>query len=293
MSAPNLVALVMEVRPMKKMHVNKHMGRATNKMGLDLLKLYAPSLAETTHNNDQQKPFTASSFLDESGRLFFGEAERDTTLWLRFTGLSDSHASALLHVYERFHQRILRQEDVLIEIDYHPWQVMAVHVDDHPWAGTSTYEQLMHGVHPRKKIQMDFVTPTTFSSMGANMPLPIPKLVFGSLLTRWMDFTKQALPKETIMEFINYYVLLNEHDIETHILNVKDGGTEIGFTGYATFALSKSNKQTKKFAPDLARTLRQEYDWYARMIHLLADFAFYSGVGRKTTTGMGGVRLMK
>jgi transposase len=130
-------------------------------------------------------------------------------------------------------------------------------------------------------------------SMGANMPLPIPKLVFGSLLTRWMDFTKQALPKETIMEFINYYVLLNEHDIETHILNVKDGGTEIGFTGYATFALSKSNKQTKKFAPDLARTLRQEYDWYARMIHLLADFAFYSSVGRKTTTGMGGVRLMK
>jgi hypothetical protein len=39
--------------------------------------------------------------------------------------------------------------------------------------------------------------------------------------------------------------------------------------------------------PERASLLNTEYLWMARTINLLATFAFFSAVGRKTATGMG------
>ena len=58
------------------------------------------------------------------------------------------------------------------------------------------------------------------------------------------------------------------------------GGMQIGFTGRCGYTLPAG----------AGLPPRDEYLW--RALHLLAAFAFYAGVGAKTTMGMGTARVV-
>jgi CRISPR/Cas system endoribonuclease Cas6 (RAMP superfamily) len=69
-------------------------------------------------------------------------------------------------------------------------------------------------------------------------------------------------------------VMVSRHRIETSILNFKQGSRQIGFVGEVLFGVQRG------LIPPEAQA----------GLGLLAAFAFYSGVGIKTTTGMGMAR---
>jgi CRISPR-associated endoribonuclease Cas6 len=103
-----------------------------------------------------------------------------------------------------------------------------------------------------------------------NMPLPWPRLVFQSLANKWNAFAPMQL-------WINWadfdrQVTVARFDLKTKLLDF-GGFRQVGFVGECWFLID----------PEARVPLRHA-------LYTLAQFAFYAGVGRKTTMGMGMVR---
>jgi CRISPR-associated endoribonuclease Cas6 len=103
------------------------------------------------------------------------------------------------------------------------------------------------------------------------MPFPLPRFVFLTLAEKWNRHSPVHLGEE-IAQVLAERVLLSRYNLKTHML---DFGRyrQIGFTGRCEFRIEAENG-----------------DLWGRVPHLLADFAFYAGVGYKTTMGMGQVQ---
>ena len=149
------------------------------------------------------------------------------------------------------------------------------------WAGESSYESLAQAWlldtrRPPARLNLLFASPTAFHSGGLSVPLPLPRLVFGSLLERWNALAPLRLGDD-ILAFAEREVAISRHRLQTEALPLS-GGLHIGFTGRCTYVVPGIQR-----APD-----RSEYAW--RALHLLAAFAFYAGAGIKTTMGMGMAR---
>jgi len=126
---------------------------------------------------------------------------------------------------------------------------------------------------PSPRVSLEFASPTTFRSGGRYVPLPLPDLVFGSLLDRWQAFAPIALSPE-VRRFAAEAVAVSQYQLRTRSLPAKGGGVRVGFTGRASFV-----------------ALNRDRYWLS-VLHLLAAFAFYGGVGYQTAAGMGQVRLL-
>ena len=74
-------------------------------------------------------------------------------------------------------------------------------------------------------------------------------------------------------EFAYDHITVARHDICTRMNDFGEGKRTIGFQGRVTFELLGNT-------PDAA----------FRHVHRLADLAFFTGIGGKTTQGMGQVR---
>lgn len=109
-------------------------------------------------------------------------------------------------------------------------------------------------------------SPTSFKQKQGIQPFPLPELVFGSLHRKWNAFA----PEELHFPAIEWQGLVSVFELKTHALKL-EGGAEIGTQGWVRYHFSNEEQ--------------------ARIATILAHFACFSGVGRKTTMGMGQVKL--
>jgi CRISPR-associated endoribonuclease Cas6 len=107
-----------------------------------------------------------------------------------------------------------------------------------------------------------------------NVPLPLLDLVFGSLLDRWQAFAPLALNPD-LRRFAAEQVAVARYRLRTRALPFKPGAMQVGFSGECLFV-----------------ALRRDRYWLS-VLHLLADFAFYAGVGYQTSMGMGQARGLR
>lgn len=293
MPETDLVALVLELEAQVATFIDDHMGRALQQVGLSILGQHDPELAQRIHDTDDLKPFSVSGLM-RGERLFFGKVEVGTRTWIRLTGLSSETALALLSYARQLHLKIQAEQAPLIEIDRMPWRIVDAHLSDsHAWAGVSSYQTLIERqrqARPPESIRLRFITPTTFRSNAVNLPLPLPHLVFGGLLTRWTQFTPHRLrdlPQNQLDAYIAHHLVLSQYQLQTILVRGKQGGREIGFVGEVTYDLLRVSDHLHKHDPELEALIQAQSVWFARTIGLLADLARWSGVGRKTTTGLG------
>lgn len=292
-----LAALVIELRASRNTHLSNHMGRAVQQAGLRLLGESDPDLAQKIHDMTDEKPFTVSPLMRGSSALY-GDANVGSPAWIRLTGLRADVAMALVACHDRLKARLNAGERVYIEINRLYWDVSGIFLDNHEWAGCTSYDGLFDQYRlavPQNRLKLQFASATTFRSNGVNVPLPLPSLVFGSLLSRWQAFTSHQLlemPYEQVEAFIQHHIMLSQHNIQTALYRGKQGGKEVGFIGQVSFELLRESEHLAKHDPALEKLLSTEYTWMARTINLLTAFALYSAVGRKTTTGMGMVRVI-
>jgi CRISPR-associated endoribonuclease Cas6 len=152
---------------------------------------------------------------------------------------------------------------------------------EHPWAGQSSFEELYNNWVARgkegrlpDKVGLKFYSPTAFSLSESklDLPLPCPRLVFQSVLGKWNHFS--SIPLELDLEEVERHVGIKRHRLETKMCDFGEY-KQVGFIGECWFLID--------------RQVRAESE-LLRITNLLADFAFYAGVGRKTTMGMGQVR---
>ncbi|MGQ9675445.1 MAG: CRISPR system precrRNA processing endoribonuclease RAMP protein Cas6 [Chloroflexota bacterium] len=137
------------------------------------------------------------------------------------------------------------------------------------WRREQTWCELATTAGQQRCLSLLFASPTTFSFGQRKVPLPLPELVFGSLLKKWNTFSPFKFSSDLLALFGERLVVSEVHNLNTQML---DFGRykEKGFVGQVTY-----------------EALGPWSDEDVRALNILADFAFYAGVGYKTTMGMG------
>lgn len=248
-----------------------HLGRASYAATLARLATVDPTLAAAIHDGEGPKPLTCSSILNPPrGRqeLYLCAGER---YYVRVTGLQETVSRAL-------DACLLADPPASWELDNCLFHVEEVICDSNrdSWSGRTTYaalagQQITRSDPADRTVQLQFASPTAFKSSGVTVPVPLPGLVFGSLVERWNTFSPVTLSPD-MRRFGEEVMVISYYNLRSVPVLQKTQGLRIGGVGEATY-----------------RALGSDRYWLGVM-HMLADFAFYSGVGVQTATGMGQVR---
>jgi CRISPR-associated endoribonuclease Cas6 len=311
----DLTAVVLKLRAIQSIEIREHMGRASQEFALRMVGRCDPALAAALHPDQgghDLKPFTTSGLLWEGTTTpVYGQVRHNEQVWLRLTALTRQVSVCLDHLVnnpptkkeyeEPYKQSLIQLDDTawrnipdhvrVCMYDHRLWQLEAVYSESaqHAWAGRLNYAELAKQVeHPQRnhQLMLRFVSPTTFHSKGLDVPLPIPTLIFRSLIERWNAFAPLALAPH-LLTFVEQYVAVTKYQTKTVMLTGKPGSGHIGFVGDVMFTIKTDNPGLRKHDADLASVLKKDHEHFSNLISVLARSAFFSGVGRQTTTGMG------
>lgn len=269
-----LIAITLTLTSPTDTTVSATLGRANYAATLRALQALDPALGPHIHDGDGPKPLTCSGILNGSARRDSQQIIADEPYFVRITGLTATVSQALAAA-------LLETPPTTWSLDHHDFQLVAVTCDPaaDPWSGQTTYEtlaaaQLLQGERPNRQATLRFVTPTTFTSNNMTVPVPLPSLVFGSLVERWNTFSPVTLSPE-MRRFGEEMVALSRYRLESKAVPQKNKGLRIGAVGEATYTALGGDR------------------YWLGVLQMLADFANYSGVGAQTAQGMGQVRRVR
>lgn len=135
-----------------------------------------------------------------------------------------------------------------------------------PWANFATYQQIYdRASETERNITFHLATPIAFRQGKYDSPLPTRDNVFKSLCDRWNIYSEIQINPEIIE-----YIFPSRFDIKTEVVKNYDTHSFIGCVGEIGY-----------------RILGDAEPLVIKHINALADFAMFSGIGRKTTMGMG------
>jgi CRISPR-associated endoribonuclease Cas6 len=249
-------------------------GPVLQAMFLSLIQAGDPAISTRLHDEPGYRPFTLSSLgiYDEISHFQGFWLPRDkmlksgTACYLRVTFLED----ALFPIFSRYFLDKSEPTFVLGETEFVVTDVLSTSEGDNEWSCYLSYPELIdRAFQQRRKLKLRFLTPTSFRQGNIDLPLPLPRLVFQSYMKRFEKFYQVAFLPD-FAEQVEYYVgISNMKQIKTAVIQTKKVRL-IGFTGDVLFEIHS------KAPPELIFQL-----------NLLADFAFFCGTGKKTTSGMG------
>lgn len=288
---PTLYALIIRLVAEAGGALRATQGRLAHAAFLDLLRQVDPPLAAALHDDRGRKPFTLSPLAGlgpgRDGRL---PVRPGDAAWLRVTLLDPVIFQSFIRYFlEPGRRPRLRLEPVAFQVT----ELLST-PGSHPLAGFDSPRAMfdrwetMPLSPPHRRIVLYFRSPTVFSlkeerPLGHAPPrdprkparrmhvLPDPYLVFGELAGRW-DLLMGDDTQTGVRDYAADCVVVARHAIETHMFDFGNGRKQIGFTGRVAFEL-----------------LGREDEPFVRHLNRLADLAFYTGVGSKTTMGMGQV----
>ncbi|GAB4434080.1 MAG: CRISPR-associated endoribonuclease Cas6 [Anaerolineae bacterium] len=273
-----LTSLVITLTSPAEARLPALLGRAAQAALLAEIGRRDPALAGQLHAEPSAaapvtlRPYTA-------GNLVLGRRKQGTlhisagqSGWLRFTGLTAEVSRVL--------QAMAAEPPPTLTLDHHVFTVTGATLNpaEHPWAASTHYQELaapflLGGLErPAGRIRLSFVSPTTFKSQGRWTPLPLPELVFGSLLDRWQTFAPIALHPEA-RRFAAEAVAPGRYKLRSRGIPQKGGGVRVGFTGWAEFVALNRDR------------------YWLNILHLLAAYSFFSGVGYGAAAGLGQCRV--
>jgi CRISPR-associated endoribonuclease Cas6 len=272
---PDLLALTFTLQPTPAAADSpapRWWGRAAHALWLDVVAQLDPALAQILHDGSDLRPYTLSTLM---GRFPHGRIAADETYRLRITTLNQE-LSALL---ARAAQTGPLAPGVTLTLDYHSFRVVDVDWGESPWSGEADYttlaaDILARGSEPPRRLTMRFASPTAFRSKKRHVPVPLPELLFGSLLRRWNAFAPMAFPEE-LQRYAEECLALARYDLKTRLVAMKNQGRRPGAVGEAAYA-----------------SLCYDRYWMG-VIHALAAYARFSGAGAGVTLGMGQCRKME
>lgn len=267
----DLMALVVTVTTAQDTLLPAYAGRSIYALLMRWLNEYSPRLAQYWHDVEGIKPYTCSNLVglqrhSPEQRLL----KANHTAWFRITALNSDIVNAL--------QSCLAHPPQSIDLDDNVLVVSSLTADSaqHMWAGTSSYQSissayLLAQAIPPRRFGLEFASPTTFKQNNLNQPFPTPDLIYGSLTERWNAFSSIGISSE-FREFARWGMVVDRFDIQSARVTIMEEGKVEGTVGTVNY-----------------RTARYDRYWQS-IAALLTEYAFYSGVGRYTTMGMGQVR---
>lgn len=301
MSDCDLCSAVVILRPERVFPAEQRfLGRMAQRLFLLMLgQVGAADIAAALHSANERHPFTVSDLFQNGPQHY----------WMRVTGLTPALCQTLQHMAGALPGQVL---DIppRDSADESPWRarVETVVTAQHEWAAQSTYAALVDHAWqgPRARpLQLDFITPTVVKSVGVYRVFPEPALVFRLLYERLLKLEAFSLPFQPeithLEHFAEYFVEVRDHEIACARVPLKRGQVT-AFYGPVAYEVLANNEDFVRRAHTreskhgdaglsaIAADIQRNRQAYGRLVHLLADFAFYSGLGSFTAQGMGMVR---
>lgn len=320
LNATRLYALQLRLRPLRNGTLMPFSGELVHGAFLRCLRLTAPDVVSWLHEGQKRRFFTCSGLQFNRPVLASLKAERENihlpldpqeTCTVRLTLLLSDLFPLLYEALTPFRQlqpgadcisNYQRREGTpflqfgkqlcLLE------DVILTNEQAESWTGSTSLESLVE--QTRQKIfarqgtlVLEFTSLTTFNRGGPHtgygafpVMFPLPDLVFQNLLRRWEDIAPPTLidlvEKESLERYLQEDgVIVVDHTIKAHHVHFTTH-EQRGFLGTCTYQLRGANE---KSSANAALTLGQQ-------IYLLAQLAFYTGIGYKTTMGLGQSRMV-
>lgn len=227
---------------------------------LDRISKADPALGKRLHDCGGMVPFSLSPIMGVAKRI-----KENESYWMRVCLLQDSLADAFLDSLEKnfWSEPIFLENHIFI-----PESVVFGKKNGDPWSGGESYREILESCKGSKRLTLHIASPLSFKRGDLHYPLPDPALIAGNLARRWDLFADVPLPENTGCDNISFSYL----NIKTMPFSLRKGGTIIGSSGKISFIVKGSTNERRYF-------------------EALLRFAFYAGVGVKTTQGMGMCRM--
>ncbi|MBK9051454.1 MAG: CRISPR system precrRNA processing endoribonuclease RAMP protein Cas6 [Chloroflexi bacterium] len=238
-------------------HGSRLEGRNVTAQGLNglffnVLEQTDPAGGKWLHEHASPKPYSVISFYTEQGEL----------AGLRYAAVTENAAAIIAQSWQKVYQlgaplKLGRyQQFTVSDITVQPgpdWMTLAES-------------------RPIRQVKLRFLSPTSFKQGPGDLPLPLPGNVFRTPFVVWNSFAPAPLAiPQTWLDWCGREVFVTEHQIETATIALSREDSFTGFVGAVTFKAHQGEESSLCI-------------WNA-----LAQLAAFSGVGRKTTMGMGAV----
>ncbi len=290
-----LFSMLLRLHPKEPGMVQPGAGNQVQAAFLDMVQQSDPALAEWLHAPNQRRPYTLSLL---QGFNHLKEAQVEEAIvrnqgvqvmpgqvyWLRITMLDAS-------VFGSFARYLIAHpRDLTVRIGSASFEISRLLCSPEQqnaaqsWVAYSSFAELCASRTVQKHYHFEFATPTAFSmgqkQWGKQLHLfPEPLLVFESLARQWdlfapasLRLATQNLTAKDIAAWCEEYVIVSRYSLHTRYMPSSRFG-QSGFLGEVIYEV-KGNPA----APE------------ACWLTPLARFALFSGVGYKTTMGMGQAR---
>jgi len=271
-------SLVVNLLPQSPIPPQFLTGRHLHALFLTLVSSVDRTLGNYLHESTADKAFTLSP-LQTSCHKRIGVEDytlqwehktaipAGTPCWWRISLLDDTLFGRLTQLWLNLNPNQpwhLGPADLLIT------SILGTPQSTQPWANATTYAQLYEQASDSDRlIAFSFATPTAFRQGQYDTTLPTRECVFNSLLNRWNKYSGIELSQISIESIFPSFV-----SIQTEIL-ADSRSKFIGIVGETSY-----------------RLMGEVEPLSIKHINVLADFALYSGVGRKTPMGMGMMRRL-
>jgi len=265
-------SFIVSLRPAAQAPIGNSTGKSLHGLFFNMLEQQDATLASRLHEDNAARPLTVSPL---RGRIKYEGDQRivtpDQMYWVRYTTLSDELFNALSKILLG---KFLYRD--CVKLDGAEFKVEDVAVEperSRGWARLSSAEELWNRADTTTDIALRFASPTTFRQRGLSLQFPIPANVFHSYRERWNAFTHLPID-DGLIPWVEENVAVEAHHLQTRRMWYSDYELH-GFIGWVRFTAKKQD----------AIRLKQ--------LNALADFAFFSGTGHKTTQGMGQTRRIQ
>ncbi|MEB3884570.1 CRISPR-associated endoribonuclease Cas6 [Lyngbya sp. CCY1209] len=238
---------------------------------LDQVRDTNPELSQYLHDGQSEKPFTISALdgpLSASGKEV--QLQGDRSYRWSIVALS----SPLVEWLDGWVHNLPRR----VELRNAPLEIRNCRVALEP----TTYRQLWEEPAPKSaNLKLSFTSPTSFRHKGHHLPLPLPINLFHSYLRRWNDFSDLPSDRDLFLEWVDEFVVIQRHRLESVKVAAGKRGMVTGFTG--AIELGISHKRRSDFQGDA--------EGQKQLFYALGRLAPYCGTGHKTTFGLGQTRF--
>ena len=292
-----LFSILLRLHPVEAGWVSPSSGSQAHAAFLDIVHQNDPVLAEQLHQPNKRRPFTVG-LLQGFNHLPATKLEEAITknqkvqvlpgqvYWLRITMLdSKLFGTFIQHLITKPATLSIRLGEAQFEVSRligSPEPGSAAH----PWTAYSSFAELSTYTQVQRYYEFEFATPTAFSmgqqSWGKLMKLlPEPAYVFESLAKQWETFAPEHLrlaandlTTRRLAAWCEESLIVARYVLETRYLP-SSKFAQAGFQGKIMYEM-----KGMRSSPEAA--------WLMPLAH----FALFSGVGYKTSMGMGQTRCI-
>ncbi len=245
-------------------------GHQTHALLLNIITQVDPALAARLHDEPGYRPFTVSSLR--------GPTERGNSLLLQPGQLCRLRVTLLDGgpLWQALSTCFLEGRLTTVTLGTAELTLRRLlstpTVDPTGWSASTDWQTLAT-TPASNHISIRFASPTAFSLGDHRFALfPEASLVWDSLMRSWNLYAPEVLrvDKEALRAFVAKQILISDYHLNTTTLHFPKYSQK-GFLGTCTYHIKAE-------------------DSYAPQVAALAEFARYSGIGYKTTMGMGQVR---